>query len=98
MFQAGEGLEYTKRKETEDTNEGWNSMIGQPVALLQIPSQRAFKTKAAARYLGMHPQTLRKYVDEGKIQAKREGSQRVFLLEEMDRFIEGLPQWTFSKE
>jgi len=73
-------------------------MIGKPIALIQIPNQRALKTKAAARYLGVHPQTLRKYVDEGKIHAKREGTQRVFLLDELDRFIEGLPEWAFSKE
>ena len=40
-------------------------MIGEPIALTKIPNQRLFGTKAAARYLGLHEQTLRKLTAEG---------------------------------
>ena len=40
-------------------------MIGKPVALIQVPNQRLFSTKAATQYLGVHPDTLRKYADLG---------------------------------
>ena len=46
-------------------------MIGKPVALIQIPNQRLFSTRAAARYLGVHEQTLRKFVDLGHLCALR---------------------------
>ena len=68
-------------------------MIGKPTLLLQIPNQRLFGTKAAAKYLGVHQQTLRKYADLKKLPARRLESRRVFLLEDLNRFIEALPRW-----
>ena len=73
-------------------------MIGKPIALIQIPNQRLFKLKAAARYLGIHPNTLRKYADLGKVQAQverddRGRKHRVFTLEALDRYIDDLPRW-----
>ncbi len=68
-------------------------MIGKPVALIQVPNQRLFGVKAASRYLDMHPQTLRKLTDLGEITAKKLGERPVYTLEELDRFIESLPQW-----
>ena len=68
-------------------------MIGKPVALIQVPNQRLFSVQAAARYLGVHVQTLRKLSDLGLLPARRLGSHRVFTLEDLDRFIETLPQW-----
>ncbi len=68
-------------------------MIGKPVALIQIPNQRLFGIKAASRYLGLHAQTLRKLTDLGEIKARKLGERRVYTLEELDRFIESLPQW-----
>jgi excisionase family DNA binding protein len=53
------------------------------VALIQIPNQRLFGTKAAARYVGMHEQTLRKLTDEGVISSRRLGCRRVYLLEDL---------------
>ncbi len=38
-------------------------MIGRPIALIQVPNRRLFSTKAAACYLGVHPDSLRKYAD-----------------------------------
>ena len=68
-------------------------MIGKPIALIQVPNQRLFGIKAASRYLDMHAQTLRKLTDLGEIKAKRLGDRRVYPLEELDRFIDGLPEW-----
>ena len=46
-------------------------MIGKPIALIQVPNQRLFSTNAAAQYLGVHEQTLRKFVDLGRLPALR---------------------------
>ena len=61
--------------------------------LIQIPNQRLFSTKAAARYLGVHPDTLRKYADEGKITARKLEKRRVFTLEDLDAVIDALPKY-----
>ncbi len=68
-------------------------MIGKPVTLIQVPNQRLFSTKAAAQYLGIHEQTLRKYSDLGRISPRRLENRRVFTLEDLDSFIEELPEW-----
>ncbi len=66
-------------------------MGGKLVTLIQVPNQRLFGTKAAAQYLGIHPDTLRKYADLGQITARRIKSRRVFTLEDLDVFIDSLP-------
>ncbi len=68
-------------------------MIGKPIALIQVPNQRLFGMKAAARYLGVHEQTLRKLTDLGEIKARRMGSRRVYALEDLDSYIDSLPGW-----
>lgn len=71
-------------------------LIDRTVDLARLPSQRLFKTRAAARYLGIHPQTLRKYTDEGKLIALKLDGSRVYALEELDRFITSLPEWYYG--
>jgi excisionase family DNA binding protein len=68
-------------------------MIGKPVAFIEVPNQRLFGTKAVAAYLGVHAQTLRKLTDLGELSARKMGSRRVYALEDLDRYIESLPQW-----
>ena len=68
-------------------------MIGKPIALIQIPNQRLFKVKAAALYLGIHPQTLREMTDLGELPAKWMRNRRVYLLDDLDRYIESLPEY-----
>jgi len=68
-------------------------MIGKPIALIQVPNQRLFGMKAAAQYLGVHPDTLRKYADLGWIKARRLESRRVFTLEDSNAFIDALPDY-----
>jgi excisionase family DNA binding protein len=71
-------------------------MIGKPIAFIQVPNQRLFGTKAAAKYLGLHEQTLRKLTDVGELQARRMGTRRVYALEDLDRYIESLPRWSYD--
>ena len=68
-------------------------MIGKAIALIQVPNQRLFGTKAAARYLGIHEQTLRKITDLGEIAAHRMGHRRVYRLEDLDVYIDSLSRW-----
>ncbi len=68
-------------------------MIGKPIALIQVPNQRLFGTKAAAQYLGVHPDTLRKYADLGRIRVRRLDRRRVFALEDLNAFIDALPEY-----
>ena len=70
-------------------------MVGNLVTLIEVPSQRLFGTKAAAQYLGIHKDTLRKYADLGQITARRFNTRRVFTLEDLDAFIDALPEYQF---
>ncbi len=72
-------------------------MVRRPVALIQVPNQRLFGTKAAARYLGLHEQTLRKLTDLGELPARKMGSRRVYALEDLDGYIDSLPKWYDGK-
>ena len=62
-----------------------------PIEFFRVPVRRMFKTKAAAQYLGLHPQTLRRLTDEGKLKARNMEGKRVYMLEELDRYIVSLP-------
>ena len=68
-------------------------MLSQHLALIQIPNQRLFNTKTAAEYLGVHPDTLRKYADLGWIRVRRLVNRRVFTLEDLNAFIDSLPDY-----
>jgi len=69
-------------------------MIRKRGALLQVPTQRLFGTKAAARYLGVHEQTLRKLADQGVLHARQLGKRRVFALEDLNSLIDSLAVYT----
>ncbi|MGI8784059.1 MAG: helix-turn-helix domain-containing protein [Acidobacteriota bacterium] len=73
-------------------------MIGKPVALIQVPNQRLFSPRAAARYLGIHVNTLKKYSDLGLLSPRQLGNSRTYTLEELDRFIEDLPKYNADGE
>lgn len=47
------------------------------------------RVKEASEYTGLYPNTIRKYVDEGRIKRDRMGSQgqRVVEKAELDRFL-----------
>ena len=68
-------------------------MIGKPIALIQVPNQRLFGVRVAARYLGIHEQTLRKLTDLGEVRARKVGDRRVYTLEDLNLYIDSLPEW-----
>ncbi len=68
-------------------------MIGKVVALIQVPNQAMFGPKAAAQYLGMNVKTLKTLTDLGEIPARRFRNRRAYLLEDLERFRTGLPEW-----
>jgi len=68
-------------------------MILKAIDLIQVPNQRLFSTKAAAQYLGVHPDTMRKYADLGWIRARKLERRRVFALEDLNAFINALPDY-----
>ena len=68
-------------------------MIGKPVALIQVPNQRLFGPAAAARYLGISDDTLKKYTDLRQLTAYNFNGRRAYRLEDLDYLIEHLPEW-----
>jgi excisionase family DNA binding protein len=68
-------------------------MNTKPLTLIQVSNQRLFGMKAAARYLGISEDTLRTYADQGRIPARRLRRRRVFKLEDLDDFIDSLPEY-----
>ena len=81
------------RRPPETEREGVSEMIGRVTAVYQVPEQRGFSTTAAARYLGMHPQTLRKLSDLGQVPCRRLGRHRLFMLDDLDKWLENQPKW-----
>jgi hypothetical protein len=68
-------------------------MSVQTITITPVPSQSLFGTKGAAQYLGISPDTLRKYADLGRIKTKRLEKRRVFAIEDLNAFIESLPEY-----
>ncbi len=69
----------------------------QTIRLVSVPEQAAFYVRDAARYLGISPNTLRKRSDLGLILARRdESGNRVFLLGDLDNYLNSLPPYTAS--
>jgi hypothetical protein len=73
-------------------------MIGKPLTLVrETPTQRQFKKKAAAQYLDISTRTLLRRTRSGEIKCYPEGNQRVWLLEDLDRYIEAKGEWKAKK-
>jgi hypothetical protein len=61
------------------------------VRIIEIPERFYFKVKAAARYLGISPNSLRKYTDLGLVKAKRlPYGDRLYSKEDLDLFFDSL--------
>jgi len=62
------------------------------IEIIEVPERFYFKVSAAARYIGISANTLRKYTDLGLIRAKRlPGGDRIYCKEWLDEFMENLP-------
>jgi excisionase family DNA binding protein len=68
-------------------------MADKVVSMYMVPIQRGFQIDEAAKYLGIHPMTLRKLSDTRAIRCKRVNKHRVFLLEDLNSWLEGHQDW-----
>ena len=86
----------TQRREIVKTVRPYKGIevIGKTIALIQIPNQRLFGVKAAARYLGISDDSLRKYTALGQVRAYDFNGKRAYRLEDLDAWIESLQPWT----
>ena len=83
-------------KSTEETGafrDDQLQTIRKPAALIQAPNQRLFGPKAAARYLGICEDTLKKITDLEQIPAFKLNGRRAYRFEDLERFVESLPGW-----
>jgi len=81
---------------TAENPEGLRSesqTIRTPRVPIQLANQRLFGPKAAARYLGICEDTLRKITDLEQIPAFNLNGRRAYRIEDLERFIESLPGW-----
>ena len=67
------------------------------MAFIPKPNQRMFGPKAAARYLGICEDTLKKITDLGQIRAFNMNGRRAYRLEDLEAFVESLPEWYDSQ-
>jgi hypothetical protein len=68
-------------------------MTDKPIALVGIRNQRLFGPKAAARYLGICEETLKKISDLGQLRVFNMNGRRAYRLEDLDAYVESLPGW-----
>ncbi len=63
------------------------------IEIIEVPEQFYFKVSAAAKYIGLSGNTLRKYSDLGLIKAKRLpiSADRTYRKDWLDEFMENLP-------
>jgi hypothetical protein len=64
-----------------------------PVAVMQVPAQRLFGPKAAAKYLGVCEDTLKKMTDLEQIRAFNLNGRRAYRIEDLAAFVDSLPGW-----
>ena len=68
------------------------------IEIVEIPEQFYFKISAAAKYLGISANTLRKYTDLGLISAKRLPSgNRLYCKDELDAFFCSLDDAVYQR-
>ncbi len=68
-------------------------MIDKAIALIHVPSRRLFGPKAAAKYLGVCEDTLKKITDLGQLIAFNMNGRRAYRLEDLDAYVQSLPGW-----
>ena len=68
-------------------------MTDKPIALVGTGNQRLFGPKAAATYLGICEDTLKKITDLGQLRAFNMNGRRAYRMEDLDAYVESLPGW-----
>jgi len=68
------------------------------IEIIEVPEQLYFKVSAAAKYIGLSANTLRKYTDLGLIKAKRLpiSGDRTYRRDWLDQFMENLPNSAYN--
>ena len=62
------------------------------IRIVEVPERCYFKVSAAAKYIGLSANTLRKYTDLGLIRAKRlPTGDRLYCKDDLDAFVDNLP-------
>src|SRR5207249_7634036 len=98
-FTNGNQSSEGSTRNTAENAEGQRSQfqtIRKPSAPLQVTNQRLFGPKAAARYLGICEDTLKKITDLEQIPAfnlNGRRAYRLYRLEDLEQFITSLPGW-----
>ena len=64
-----------------------------PQEIVGIRKQRLLGPKAAATYLGICEDTLKKITDLGQLRAFNMNGRRAYRLEDLDAYVESLPGW-----
>ena len=59
----------------------------------QFCARRLFGPKAAAKYLGICEDTLKKITDLGQLRAFNMNGRRAYRLEDLEAYVESLPGW-----
>ena len=68
-------------------------MIPKPIVSTLSPTRRLVGPKAAARYLGICEDTLKKITDLGQLRAFNMNGRRAYRLEDLEAYVESLPEW-----
>jgi hypothetical protein len=68
-------------------------MIDKSLSFIQVPTCRLFGPKAAARYLGVCEDALKKITDLGQLSAFNMNGRRAYRLEDLNAYIQSLPGW-----
>jgi len=68
------------------------------IEVIEVPEQFYFKVSAAAKYIGLSANTLRKYTDLGLIKAKRLpiSGDRTYRKDWLDEFMENLSDSAYN--
>jgi hypothetical protein len=62
------------------------------IEIIEVPEQFYFKVSAGAKYLGICPNSLRKFTDIGEVKAKiLPGGHRIYCKDWLDEFVQRLP-------
>ncbi len=64
-----------------------------PALIYSSPDKVLFSHTEAARYIGVHPNTLTKIVKDKQIKAYRRGPYKVYKIKELDSYINALPEY-----
>lgn len=68
-------------------------IFGKTIAVFQVPNQALFSLKAAAKYLGISPDSLIEDTEHGKIRCYLFHGRRTYKIEDLEQLRASLPEW-----